>query len=177
MKAHPALFEGRGEPKKVALLFQFTFHIHIRNAQTAKARTLCVHCIEIVLRLRFIVFAQEYYPLCYTVYVTSPMKRTVRGMELLVVQYCREDADFNKKRSSRSDKKCQDCVVSKFHIFSRKFYPIFRVLQFVGIKIMGGEKKVLKKIWGGGIFFYFSKISLGIIFIFHSLYPYKFHLH
>ena len=35
VKAHPDLFEGReGEPKKVALLFQFTIHIHIQNAQT-----------------------------------------------------------------------------------------------------------------------------------------------
>ena len=36
VKAHPALFEreGEGRPKKVALLFQFTIHIHIQNAQT-----------------------------------------------------------------------------------------------------------------------------------------------
>ena len=36
MKAHPALFDGErgGEPKKVALLFQFTIYIHIPNAQT-----------------------------------------------------------------------------------------------------------------------------------------------
>ena len=32
VKAHLALFEG--EPKKVSLLFQFTIHIHIQNAQT-----------------------------------------------------------------------------------------------------------------------------------------------
>ena len=102
-------------------------------------------------------------------------------MKLLVIQYCREDADFNKKRSPRSDKKCQCCEVLKFSTFCRIFYSIFRVLQFVGGENYG-EKKVFKqklllgKIFGG--FFYFSKISLGIIFIFHSLYhAYKFHLH
>ena len=76
------------------------------------------------------------------------------GMELLVVQYCREDADFNKKRSSRSDKIWQSCEVSKFPKFCRKFYPIFRVLQFVGVKIMGEKKKVFKqKIYLGENFF------------------------
>ena len=93
-----------------------------------------------------------------------------------------KDVDFNKKRSSRSDKKCQSCEVSKFPKFCQKFYPIFRVLQFVGVKIMGKKKKFSnkKKFLEKNFFkdfFYFSKISLGIIFIFHSLYPYKFHLH
>ena len=58
VKAHPALFDG--EPKKVALIFQFTIHIHIQNyysrlqftytfktyKQTAKAHTLCVYLIR-----------------------------------------------------------------------------------------------------------------------------------
>ena len=66
MKAHPALFEGRGEPKNEALLFQSTVDKHFQNAhntlfqstvyiynfkartkhqKTAKARTLCVYVI------------------------------------------------------------------------------------------------------------------------------------
>ena len=32
MKAHPALFEGEGEPKNEALLFQSTVDIHFQNA-------------------------------------------------------------------------------------------------------------------------------------------------
>ena len=39
MKAHPALFEGKGrggerEPKKVALLFQFTIHIYTHSKRS-----------------------------------------------------------------------------------------------------------------------------------------------
>ena len=73
-------------------------------------------------------------------------------MELLVVQYYREDADFNQKKSPRSDKKCQSYEVSKFPKFCQKFYPIFRVHSFVWVKIMGEEKKFSKKKIGGKFF-------------------------
>ena len=87
-------------------------------------------------------------------------------MELLVVQYCQEDADFNKKKIIKIGQKCQSCEVSKFPKFCQKFYPIFRVLLFVGVKIMGEKKKVFKqKILGGknflGGFFFFRKYLWG----------------
>ena len=46
--------------------------------------------------------------------------------------------------------------------------PNFKGPQFVGVKIMG-KKKGLNKIFG--------KCFWGNFLIFHSLYPYKFHLH
>ena len=66
MKAHPALFEGEGEPKIEVLLFQSTVDIHFQNVhktlsqstvdihfqnahktqKTAKANTLCVYFIH-----------------------------------------------------------------------------------------------------------------------------------
>ena len=59
--------------------------------------------------------------------------------------------------------------------------------QFLGYRVCWGEnygevKKFFPKkfCFGKKIFwanFYFSKISLGGIFIINSLYPYKFHLH
>ena len=53
-----------------------------------------------------------------TPYVTSPMKRDHKGDG--VISW--EDADFNKKGSSRSDKKCQSCV-SKFTNYCRTIFP------------------------------------------------------
>ena len=102
------------------------------------------------------------------------------GKELLVVQYCQEDADFNtKKSSSRSDKNAKVIRFQHFQHFSKNF------TQFLGYAVCwgekyGGEKSLQKKFrqfffWRN--LFYFSKIYLVIIFIFHSLCQYKFHLH
>ena len=81
------------------------------------------------------------------------------GMELLVVQYCREDADFNKKKSSRSDKKCQSYGVSKFAKFCQNF------TQFLGYTVLSGWK-----LWGRKKVFnkkkFFGKNFFGEIFLF-----------
>ena len=44
VNAHPALFEGRGEPKNEALLFQSTVDIHFQNAHKThkKSRRLAL---------------------------------------------------------------------------------------------------------------------------------------
>ena len=43
MKAHPALFEGRGEPKNEALLFQSTVDIHFQNAHKTLFQSEVAH--------------------------------------------------------------------------------------------------------------------------------------
>ena len=45
MKAHPALFEGEGQPKNEALLFQSTVDIHFQNAH--KTQVLRVYLLII----------------------------------------------------------------------------------------------------------------------------------
>ena len=71
---------------------------------------------------------------------------------LYSVQYCREDADL-KKKDHQDRTKNASCEVSKFPKFCQKFYPIFRVLLFVGVKIKG-EKSFQTKNLGGGEFFW-----------------------
>ena len=61
-------------------------------------------------------------------------------MELLVVQYCREDADSNKKKSPTLDKNAKVMRFLNFRILT-KLLPNFYGTQFVGVKIMGEKKK------------------------------------
>ena len=85
-------------------------------------------------------------------------------MELLVVQYCREDVDFNQKKS-KIGQKIRSCEVSKFRDKFCKNFIIFRVhkfvknfTQFLGYTVCLGEnmgekkksnnKNFGKKIWG-----------------------------
>ena len=85
-------------------------------------------------------------------------------MELLVVQYCREDADFNKKkRSPRSDKNAKVMRFQNFPNFAKNL-PNFLGYAVCWGEIYGGEKKFTnrKKFVGkkfdGEIFLFFENI-------------------
>ena len=53
VKAHPAIFEGEGEPKIEALLFQSTVDIHFQNAhKTHKKLRRVALCAFIITRSR-----------------------------------------------------------------------------------------------------------------------------
>ena len=75
-----------------------------------------------------------------------------------------------KKRSPRSDKKCQCYEVSKFPKFCQNFthFLWYRVCwgeNYGEVKKVLQQKKSFREKNLGGKFFYFSKVSLGVIFI------------
>ena len=66
--------------------------------------------------------------------VTSHMKRDHKGgTELLVVQYCREDADFNQKNHQDQTKNAKVMRFQNFPNFTNNF------TQFLGYTVGSGE--------------------------------------
>ena len=99
------------------------------------------------------------------------LKETTRGMELLVVQYCQEDADFNKKDHQDQTKNAKVMRVQNFPNFDENFtqfltyavcwceYYIYkRGKNFTNYKLSFG------KIFGG-IFLFFENIFGGHFYI------------
>ena len=85
------------------------------------------------------------------------------GMELIGVQYCRENAAFNKKDHKDQTRNAKVMRFQNFSKFAKNF------TQFLGHGVCWGEnyeeeKSFPKKFVSGekclGKFFYFSKISL-----------------
>ena len=104
--------------------------------------------------------------------MTSPKKRDHKeGTELLVVQYCQEDADFNKKKDHQDQTK--NAKVMRFQNFPN-FAENFT--QFLGYAVCWGEnywgeKKVykqeifLEENFFGEIFLFFENIFGGHFYI------------
>ena len=95
------------------------------------------------------------------------MKRGHKGgIELVIVQYCQEDSDFNKKRSQRSDKNAKVMKFQNFPNFAENF------IQLLGYAVCwsenyGREKKVYKQktFFGGKNFLFFENIFGGHFYI------------